>query len=91
MRLSHSPTIVIEGKNGTAAVFEVGYNKTEVSSRFGVFGLVADAPLLRPAVRGDRESSKRTVAVGPCDDNVGRDNAVVPRTGLEPVIFTLKG
>src|SRR5258708_9587552 len=41
--------IVIEGKNGTAAAFQVGDQKAHVGSRFGVFGLVTDAPLIRPA------------------------------------------
>ena len=40
------PAIVIEGKNGTAAAFQVGDEKAHVGSRFGVFGLVADAPLM---------------------------------------------
>ena len=52
------PTIVIESKNGTAAAFQVGDNKTQVSSRFGVFGLVADASLMRPAVSAIAKAGK---------------------------------
>jgi hypothetical protein len=42
------PAIVIKGKDGTAAAFSVGDEKAHVGSRFGVFGLVTDAPLMRP-------------------------------------------
>jgi hypothetical protein len=52
------PAIVIEGKNGTAAAFQVGDQKAQVGSRFAVFGLVADAPLMRPAVSAIEKAGK---------------------------------
>ena len=57
------PAIVIEGKNGTAAAFQVGDKKAHVSSSFGVFGLVADAPLMRPAVSTIEKAGKRALRV----------------------------
>jgi hypothetical protein len=42
--------IVIEGKNGMAAAWQVGDQETQVGSGLGMFGLVADAPLMRPGV-----------------------------------------
>src|SRR5882724_4580807 len=55
------PAIVIEGENGTAAAFQVGDEKAYVSSSFGVFGLVADAPLMRPAVSTIEKAGKRSL------------------------------
>src|SRR5882724_11208804 len=52
------PAIVIEGKNGPAAAFQVGDQKAHVSSRFGVFGLVADSSLMRPAVSAIEKARK---------------------------------
>jgi hypothetical protein len=52
------PAVVIEGKNGTATAFQVGDEKAQVGSRFGVFGLVADAPLMRPAVSAIEKAGK---------------------------------
>src|ERR1700722_7191403 len=43
------PAIVIEGKNGTAAAYQVGDQETQVATGMGMFGLVADASLMRPA------------------------------------------
>src|SRR5258708_27464704 len=50
--------IVIEGKNGTAAAFQVGDQKAHVGSRFGVFGLVTDAALMRPAASAIEKAGK---------------------------------
>ena len=44
------PTIVIERKNGTAAARQVSDQETQVGTGCGMFGLVADAPLMRPGV-----------------------------------------
>ena len=52
------PAIVIEGKNGPAAAFQVGDQKAQVGSRFVVFGLVADAPLMRPTVSAIEKAGK---------------------------------
>ena len=52
------PAVAIERKNGTAAAFQVGDEKAHVGSRFGVFGLVADAPLMRPAVSAIEKTGK---------------------------------
>jgi len=57
------PAIVIEGENGTAAAFQVGDEKAHVGSRFGVLGLVADAPLMRPAVSAIEKAGKRSLWV----------------------------
>jgi hypothetical protein len=45
------PAIVIKGKNGTAAAYQVDDRKTQVGTEGGVFDPVADAPLMRPGVR----------------------------------------
>jgi hypothetical protein len=44
------PAIVIERKNGTAAAWQVGDQETLVATGHRMFGLVADAPLMRPGV-----------------------------------------
>ena len=41
------PAMVIEGKNGTAAAWQVSDQETQVATGHGMFGLVADAPLMR--------------------------------------------
>lgn len=40
------PAIVIEGKDGAAAAWQVGDQETQVGTGSGVFGFVADAPLM---------------------------------------------
>ena len=52
------PAIVIEGKNRTAATFQVGDQKAHVGSRLAVFGLIADAPLMRPAASAIEKAGK---------------------------------
>src|ERR1700736_1679759 len=44
------PAIIIEGKHGTTAALQVGHEKTQVGASLGMFGLVADATLMRPAL-----------------------------------------
>ena len=77
------PAIVIEGKNGTAAAFQVGNQKAHVSSRFGVFSLVADTPLMRPAVSAIQKAGKGALRVA---------GATIPsrETTLQPLRFLLQ-
>ena len=51
-------TIVIEGKDGTAAAWQVGDQETQVGTGRGLFGLVADAPLMRPGVSAIAKAGK---------------------------------
>ena len=55
------PAIVIEGKHRMAAAFQVGHEKSQVGSRFGMFSLVADPPLMRPALGTMKKAGKRTL------------------------------
>ena len=57
------PAIVIEGENGTATAFQVADQKAHVGSRFGVFGFVADAPLMGPAVSAIAKAGKGALRV----------------------------
>src|ERR1700684_765188 len=52
------PAIVIERKNGAAAAGQVGDQKTQVGTGSGVFGFVADAPLMRPGVSAIQKTGK---------------------------------
>src|ERR1700684_3612542 len=52
------PAIVIERKNGAAATGQVGDQKTQVGTGSGVFGFVADAPLMRPGVSAIQKTGK---------------------------------
>ena len=52
------PAIVIERKNGTAGAGQVGDQKTQVGTGSGVFGFVADAPLMRPGVSAIEKTGK---------------------------------
>jgi hypothetical protein len=52
------PAIVVTGKDGMAAAFSVGDEKAQVGSGFGVFGLVTDAPLMRPAASAIEKAGK---------------------------------
>src|SRR5713226_3786914 len=52
------PAIVIEGKNGAAATFQIRDQKAQVGSRCSVFGLVADAALVRPTVSAIAKARK---------------------------------
>jgi hypothetical protein len=76
------PAIVIEGKNGPAAAFQVGDQKTQVSAF--VLGLVTDAPLDETSCERARESWKRIAAAGRFDDTVSRDDAA--GVALSPAI-----
>src|ERR1700688_1505532 len=57
------PAIVIEGKNGTAAAFQVGDQETQVATGMGMFGLVADASLMRPAASAIAKAGKGSLWV----------------------------
>jgi len=77
------PAIVIKGKNGTAAAWQVGDQKTQVGTGSGVFGLVADAPLMRPGVSAIEKTGKGTLR------HVG--STITSReTTLQPLCFTLQ-
>jgi hypothetical protein len=52
------PAIVTERKNGSAATWQVGDQKTQVGSGLSMFSLVADAPLVRPGVSAIEEAGK---------------------------------
>jgi hypothetical protein len=54
-------TIVIERKNGTAAAWQVGDQETQVATGRGLFGLVADAPLMRPGASPIAKAGKRAL------------------------------
>ena len=57
------PTIVIEAKDRTASAFLVGHQEAQVGTGLGVFGLVADAALMRPAPSPVRKTGKRALRV----------------------------
>src|ERR1700732_19159 len=52
------PAIVVEVEDRTAAALEVGYQEAQVGTASGVFGLIADAALARPALATMRETGK---------------------------------
>lgn len=52
------PAIVIEGKDRTAAAWQVGDQETQVATGSGVFGLVAEAPPMRPRVSAIAKAGK---------------------------------
>jgi hypothetical protein len=52
------PAIVIEDKNGTAAAFQVGDQETQVATGMSMFGLVADASLMRPTASAIAKAGK---------------------------------
>ena len=77
------PAIVIEGKNGTAAAWQVGDQKTQVGAGSGVFGLVADAPLMRPGMRAIAKAGKGALRLA--------GSTITSReTTLQPLRFTLQ-
>ena len=77
------PAIVIKGKNGTAAAWQVGDQETQVGSGLGMFGLVADAPLMRPGMSAIKKTGKGTLRLA--------GSTITSReTTLQPLRFTLQ-
>jgi hypothetical protein len=55
------PAIVIEAKDRAASTIQVGDQKAQVGTGLGVFGFVADATLMEPALSTERREES-TVA-----------------------------
>ena len=77
------PAIVIKRKNGRAATCQVGDQKTQVGTGRGVFGFVADAPLMRPGVSAIAKTGKGALRLG--------GSTIASReTTLQPLRWTLQ-
>src|ERR1700693_2809139 len=55
------PAIVIEAKDRAASTIQVGDQKAQVGTGLGVFGFVADAALMEPALSTVRETRKKAL------------------------------
>jgi hypothetical protein len=55
------PAIVIEAKDRATSTFQVGDQKAQVGTGLGVFGFVADAALMEPALSTVRETRKKAL------------------------------
>ena len=77
------PAIVIERKNGKAGAGQVGDQKTQVGTGSGVFGFVADAPLVRPGVSAIEKTGKGAL-------RLASSTITFRETTLQPLCFTLQ-
>src|SRR3989441_7505867 len=57
------PAIVVEVEERTAAALQVGHQEAQVGAGGGVFGLIADAALVRPAPGTVTETGKRALGL----------------------------
>src|ERR1700685_589545 len=77
------PAIVIEGKNGMAGSWQVGDQETQIGTGLGMFGLVADAPRMRPGVSAIEKTGKGALRLA--------SSTITSReTILQPLRFTLQ-
>ena len=81
--------IVIERKNGTAAAWQVGDQEAQVRTGRGLFGLVADAPLMRPGVSTIAKAGKGALRLAG-STITSREATLEPlRSGLQPGVACL--
>src|SRR3989454_3231472 len=57
------PAIVVEVEERTAAALQVGHQEAQVGAGGGVFGLIADAALTKPALGTVTETGKRALGL----------------------------
>jgi hypothetical protein len=77
------PAIVIKRKNGTAAAWQVGDQEAQIGTGSGMFGLVADAPLMRPGVSAIEKTGNGAL-------RLTRSTIPSRETTLEPLRFTVQ-
>jgi len=78
------PAMVIEGKNGTAAAWQVSDQETQVATGHGMFGLVADAPLMRPGVSTIAKAGKGALRLAGSTITSGETTLQPLRPSLQP-------
>ncbi len=80
------PAIVIEGKNRTAAAWQVGDQTTQVGTSSGVFGLVTDTPLVRPRMSTITKAGKGALRLAASTMPFGQTTLQGLRCTLQPYV-----